>query len=76
MSIGSAVKGITDFITAPIKAIGGAIEGGGAADNTPMIAAINEVRDAVNKLYTKEGIVYLDGSKIGTAQMKGSYKMA
>lgn len=76
MSIGSAVKGITDFITAPIKAIGGAIEGGGAADNAPMIAAINEVRDAVNKLYAKEGAIYLDSNKIGTAQMKGSYKMA
>ncbi len=76
MSIGSAVKGITDFITAPIKAIEGAIGGGGAPDNAPMVAAINEVRDAVNKLYAKEGVIYLDSAKIGTAQMKGTYKTA
>ena len=76
MSIGSAVKGITDFITSPIKAIGESIGGGEAADNAPMVAAINEVRDAVNKLYAKEGVIYLDSAKIGTAQMKGTYKTA
>jgi len=77
MSIGSAVKGITDFITAPIKAIEGAIGGGGTPDNAPMIAAINEVRDGINKLYTKNNDVYIDSVKVTTASQKaGNYKMA
>jgi hypothetical protein len=77
MSIGSAVKGITDFITAPIKAIGSAIGGEGGTDNAPMVAAINEVRDAVNKLYTKNNDVYIDSVKVTTASQKaGNYKMS
>jgi len=77
MSIGSAVKGITDFITAPIKAIGSTIGGEGGADNAPMVAAINEVRDAVNKLYTKNNDVYIDSVKVmDSASKKGSYKLA
>jgi hypothetical protein len=77
MSIGSAVKGITDFIAAPIKAIGSAIGGEGGTDNAPMVAAINEVRDAVNKLYTKNNDVYIDSVKVmDSAQKKGSYRMA
>ena len=45
-------------------------------DITPMINAITEVRDAVNKLYSKEGIVSIDGKKIGTLLTQGSYKSA
>jgi hypothetical protein len=44
--------------------------------NAAMVAAINEVRDAVNKLYSKEGIVSIDGKKIGTLLTQGSYKTA
>jgi hypothetical protein len=78
----SAVKGITDFITAPIKAVGEAIGGGGkeeinsGIDLTPMITAINEVRDAVNKLYNKDTSINMDGKKVGTTLVQGSYKVA
>lgn len=55
----------------------GGISGGGMSiDLTPMINAITEVRDAVNKLYSKEGIVSIDGKKVGTLLTQGSYKTA
>ena len=55
----------------------GGISGGGMSiDLTPMINAITEVRDAVNKLYSKEGIVNIDGKKVGTLLTQGSYKTA
>lgn len=76
MSIGSVAKGITDFITAPIKAVGEAIGGGGAPDNAPMVAAINEVRDAVNKLYAKNMDIYLDSTKVGSTLTQNSPKAA
>jgi hypothetical protein len=76
MSIGSVVKGITDFITAPIKAVEGAIGGGGASDNTEMIKAINEVRDAVHKLYNKNTTINMDGKKVGTTLSQNSHKVA
>jgi len=73
----SVVGGITDFLTAPIKAIGSMIGGGGGEnDNTAMITAINEVRDAVNKLYTKDTSVHMDGKKVGTTLSQNSYKVA
>jgi hypothetical protein len=79
MSIGSAVKGITDFITAPIKAVGETIGGEAGVttpDNTAMITAINEVRDAVNKLYAKDTSINIDGKKVGTTLSQNSYKSA
>jgi hypothetical protein len=95
MSLGSVVKGITDFITAPVKAVGeaigggaegnsaasvkvvgGAIGGGAEGNNAAMIAAINEVRDAVNKLYTKDSSIHMDGKKVGTTLSQGSHKVA
>jgi hypothetical protein len=80
-STNSAAKGITDFITAPIKAIGEAIGGSKeeikpGIDLTPMITAINEVRDAVNKLYSKDQSINMDGKKVGTTLVQGSYKVA
>jgi len=82
--IGGAIKGITDFITSPIKTIGETISGGGeegmktagGMDLTPMVSAINEVRDAVNKLYNKETSINMDGTKVGTTLTQGSYKVA
>ena len=82
--IGGAIKGITDFITSPIKTIGETISGGGeegmktagGIDLTPMVSAINEVRDAVNKLYNKETSINMDGTKVGTTLTQGSYKVA
>jgi hypothetical protein len=78
MSVGSAVKGITDFITSPIKAIGGeeGAKAAGGIDLTPMVSAINEVRDAVNKLYSKNTTINMDGTKVGTTLTQGSYKVA
>jgi len=45
-------------------------------DLTPMITAINEVRDAVNKLYSKDQSINMDGKKVGTTLVQGSYKVA
>ena len=72
----SVVGGIVDFITAPIKAIGSMVEGAGGNDNTGMIKAINEVRDAVNKLYAKDQSINMDGKKVGTTLVQSSYKVA
>jgi hypothetical protein len=72
----SVIGGITSFLTAPIKAIGSMVEGaGGAGGNTEMVKAINEVRDAVNKLYAKDQSIYLDGKKVGTTLTQGSYAL-
>jgi len=53
-----------------------AMLGGGSADLTPMIAAINAVKASIDKLYTKEGVVNIDGRKVGTLLTQGSYKLA
>lgn len=45
-------------------------------DITPMITAINEVRIAVEKLYSKNNGIYMDGKKVGTTLVQGSYKVA
>jgi hypothetical protein len=81
--VGGAIKGITDFITSPIKTIGETISGGeegvkaaGGIDLSPMVSAINEVRDAVNKLYSKNTTINMDGTKVGTTLTQGSYKVA
>ena len=78
--IGRAVSGITDFITAPIKAVGEAMGGeaktAGGTDLTPIIAAINEVKTSVDKLYNKNTTINMDGSKVGTTLTQGSYKFA
>jgi hypothetical protein len=66
-----------DLLAGPGLASGGGISGGSMSiDLTPMVNAIAEVRDAVNKLYSKEGIVNIDGKKVGTLLTQGSYKTA
>lgn len=81
-SSNSAVSGITNFITAPIKVIGEAIGGGdkeeikAGVDLTPMIAAINEVKAAVDRLYNKDTSINMDGKKVGSTLVQGSYKVA
>ena len=60
--------------------------GGGNVDLSPMIAAINEVRNAVNALANKSTNVIMDSQKVGalvgkraetgTEQSKNSYKVA
>ena len=50
--------------------------GEGQIDLTPMIAAINEVRAAVDRLYSKDQSINMDGKKVGTTLVQGSYKVA
>jgi DNA-binding ferritin-like protein (Dps family) len=45
-------------------------------DLTPMISAINEVTSAVNRLYSKDTSISMDGKKVGTTLTQGSYKVA
>jgi hypothetical protein len=45
-------------------------------DLTPMITAINEVRTAVDRLYNKDTSINMDGKKVGTTLVQGSYKVA
>ena len=49
---------------------------GPSIDLTPMIAAINEVRSAVDRLYSKDTSVNMDGKKVGSTLTQGSYKVA
>jgi hypothetical protein len=73
----SIVGGITDFITAPIKAIGESISGNEKGnDMTPMITAINEVRAEVAKLSNRPININMDGKKVGSGLTQGSYKVA
>jgi hypothetical protein len=73
----SIVGGITDFITAPIKAVGESISGGEKGnDMAPMITAINEVRAEVAKLANRPININMDGKKVGSGLTQGSYKVA
>lgn len=59
---------------------------GNNIDLSPMINAINDVRNSVDRLLNKEGIVYLDGENVGkvmgtvkilgTSQVQNTYKVA
>jgi len=49
---------------------------GPSVDLTPMIAAINEVRSAVNNLVNRPIYLSIDGKNIGTALVQGSHKVA
>ena len=41
-----------------------------------MIIAINEVRDSINKLYSKDTSIKMDSTKVGTTLTQGSTKTA
>jgi hypothetical protein len=73
----SVTGGITDFITAPIKAIGDMIGGGGGGnENKAVVDALNEVKASIDKLYQKEMIIKIDGKTVGTTLTQGSTKGA
>jgi len=72
----SAASGIVSTILSPIKAIGNMIEGAAGGGNEEMVKAINEVRDAVKKLYNKDQSIHMDGKKVGTTLTQNSYKVA
>jgi hypothetical protein len=48
--------------------------GGGGADLTPLVTAMNAVKTSIDRLYTKEGVVNIDGKRVGTLLTQGSYK--
>jgi hypothetical protein len=52
--------------------------GGGmpSIDLTPMISAINEVKVAVDNLMNRPVVINMDGKKVGSGLVQGSYKMA
>ena len=53
--------------------------GGGSMpqiDLTPMIAAINEVKAAVDGLMNRPVIINMDGKQVGSSLVQGSYKLA
>jgi hypothetical protein len=77
---GSIKLNKSDSIVAGTDLFGKGKEGGDAItpsiDLTPMISAINEVRSAIDRLYSKDTSVNLDGKKVGTTLTQGSYKVA
>jgi hypothetical protein len=65
------------------SAIAGTDLGGGtpsvngpSIDLTPMIAAINEVKAAVDGLMNRPVVINMDGKQIGSNLVQGSYKLA
>ena len=44
-------------------------------DLSPLLAKMDQMNNTLNQLLSKEGIVTLDGNKVGTALSMGSYKM-
>lgn len=78
----SMFKIISSLVVTPIKAINKIME----SDNEgmkemninlkPMIEAINEVKEAVDKLSQKSVIVNMDGRKVGSGNYNASYKLA
>jgi ABC-type transporter Mla subunit MlaD len=56
----------------------GSGNGGGmpSIDLTPMISAINEVKVAVDNLMNRPVVINMDGKKVGSGLVQGSYKMA
>jgi hypothetical protein len=77
---GSIQLNKNDSIVAGTDLFGKGKEGGAtitpSIDLTPMISAINEVRSAIDRLYSKDTSVNLDGKKVGTTLTQGSYKVA
>lgn len=70
-----------DLLAGPGLAKGGggkgeSIQSNVSIDLTPMVNAINAVKTAIDKLYAKEGVVNIDGKKVGTLLTQGTYKTA
>ena len=45
-------------------------------DLTPMVTIMSEVRTAVDRLYSKDTTINLDGKRVGSGLYQGSYKFA
>jgi hypothetical protein len=50
--------------------------GGASIDLTPMITAINQVKASVDRLYSKDTSINMDGKKVGTTLTQTSTKLA
>jgi hypothetical protein len=68
-ALSAAAQGITTAITAPIQAIS-AIAGGGG--NESMAAELKEIKNILTQMLNKEGVVYLDGNRVGTTLSTGT----
>jgi hypothetical protein len=71
-----------DLLAGPGLAKGGggnkgeSIQSNVSIDLTPLITAMNSVKTSIDKLYAKEGVVNIDGKKVGTLLTQGTYKTA
>lgn len=71
-----------DLLAGPGLAKGGggnkgeSIQSNVSIDLTPLITAMNSVKASIDKLYAKEGVVNIDGKKVGTLLTQGTYKTA
>lgn len=69
-AIASSAKSIVGAVTAPIKAIGDMLGGGGGGEDNTMA----EIKEILLQIRDKQGTVTLDGTKVGTALGMSSYK--
>jgi hypothetical protein len=69
-SIGNAVGGIVNAITAPIQALGNVIGGGNERDNE-----LAEIKSVLQQILAKETNIYLDTTKVGTGFAMGTSKV-
>lgn len=78
----SIIGGITDFIFSPIQEVNNTPIAGEnqpinpGMDLSPMISAINEVKNAIATLQNRPLKLYIDSKEISNAQMKASIKPA
>jgi hypothetical protein len=48
--------------------------GGGGMDISPLIAEMQNVKAVLSQILAKEGVVYMDSTKVGTSMNIGTYK--
>jgi len=48
--------------------------GGGGMDISPLVNELQQVKSILNQILSKEGVVTLDSTKVGTAMTVGTYK--
>jgi hypothetical protein len=48
--------------------------GGGGMDISPLIAEMQNVKAVLSQILAKEGVVYMDSTKVGTTMNIGTYK--
>jgi hypothetical protein len=66
-----SIQGPSQQIQGPSQTIQGP-----SIDLTPMIAAINEVKAAVDELMNRPVVINMDGKQVGSNLVQGSYKLA